>query len=231
MTATLSTDVAPPEIGALLVEADPAGGDLECWCGPHGESGLLGAVTDVRDEAASERLVSHAVEVVPGTLAVLAPTNEPSMTAVSRSASEGFGRAVAILEATVVVDVGRWGSPASPLATQFVREASVVVVACRSALASVEHARSLVPALQRLSRQVVVVVVGGDRPYPPDEVAAAVGAPVVGVLPWDPRGVGILVERGVSRSWPRSALGVAARDLAESLMYLGSAHHLERTRG
>ena len=49
VTTTGVALVAAASIGdALLVEADPAGGDLECWCGPLGEPGLLAVATEKR---------------------------------------------------------------------------------------------------------------------------------------------------------------------------------------
>jgi len=215
----------------LLVEADPAGGDLECWCGPHGDPGLLAAVTDIRDSSAPERLWNYTVEVVPGVGAILAPTTEPSVTAAFRSAPKEFTAAISAVPGTVVVDLGRWVPPGSTPANQLVRDAATVVVACRSSLASVEHARSLVSVLRSINRRVAVVLVGGDRPYSRDEVAAAVGAPVAGVLPWDPRGVADLVERGIGRAWLRTPLSMAAAELVESLRYLGSAHRRESIHG
>lgn len=152
-------DQATPNDGELLVEADPAGGDLECWCGPHGESGLLRAVTDVRDSGSCERFREHAVEVVPGVSAVLAPTTEPSVTAGLRAASDGFAEAIAALEGRVIIDLGRWIAPGSIHANRLVADAAVVAVLCRSALASVEHARSLIAALRSSNKRIAVVMV------------------------------------------------------------------------
>lgn len=205
----------------LIVELDPAGGDLECWCGPHGEPGLLRAVTDVRDRTGAERLSRHAVEVVPGVAAVIAPTTEGSMAAALGSAADGFADAVGAAPGTTIVDVGRWATPGPLLTTRLVRKAAVAVVVCRSALASVEHTRALVATLGGAARRVAVVMVGGERPYSSDEVSAVVNAPVIGVLPWDPRGVAGLIDRGVTRAWTRSPMASAAADLAVALAQIG----------
>jgi MinD-like ATPase involved in chromosome partitioning or flagellar assembly len=202
---------------ALLVEADPAGGDLECWCGPHGEPGLLRAVTDVRDHSDADRLRRHAVTVVPGVDALLAPTTAASMAAAWRTASEGFTGAFAGLGEPVIVDCGRWLAGGSDRRGELLAEADVVVVVCRPTLASVEHARALVVALGTESQQLAVVVVGGARPYGPEEIASALRAPVAGVLPWDQRGVIALVEHGVGRSWLRSPLAIAADEVLGTL--------------
>jgi hypothetical protein len=59
----------------------------------------------------------------------------------------------------------------------------------------------------------VAVVVVGARPYPGDEIAAALDAPLAGVVAWDPRGVTAMWARGERgrgrRSWlARSASAV-----------------------
>lgn len=215
---------------ALLVEMDPAGGDLECWCGPHGEAGLLTAVTDLRDGASADRLRRHAVEVVPGVKALLAPTTAQSVSAALQTASGGFIEAVTQLDEVVIVDLGRWVSSGPAHAAGLLGQAAVVLVVCRSALASVEHARALVGELRALNRRVAVLMVGSTSPYPPDEVAAAVRAPVVGVLPWDSRGVGALVVQGVSRTWSRSRVARAAGDVVQGLAGHAEPRLRERAR-
>lgn len=197
----------------LLVEADPGGGDLECWCGPLGAPGLLAAVTDVGDAAGCERLRGHAVEVVEGVDAVVAPTSAGSMAAALQAAGRGFVAALAALAGTVIVDCGRWQSPAPPLLDLLLAEADLALVACRPTLGGVEHTRSLLPTLRPAGGRVEVVLAGGDRPYGPGEVSAALGATVAGVLPWDPRGVTALAGRGAGRAFLRSALGMAAAEL------------------
>lgn len=68
-----------------------------------------------------------------------------------------------------------------------------------------------------MNRAVAAVVVGGHRPYAPDEVSSALGVPVAGVLPWEPRAVLALLESGVARPWSRSGLAASATDVAAAL--------------
>lgn len=220
----------PPADETLIVELDQAGGDLECWCGPHGEPGLLRAVTDLRDKTGGERLSRHAVELVPGVDAVVAPTTEGSMTAALRSAADGFADAIGAAPGTTIVDVGRWSPAASLHTTRVVRKATVAVVVCRSALAGVEHTRALVATLQGATRRVAVVMVGGDSPYSSEEVSAVVNAPVAGVLPWDPRAVAELVDRGITRAWTRSPLASATAELAGALGQISEVPQQRRAR-
>jgi hypothetical protein len=197
----------------LLVETDPAGGDLECWCGPLGVPGLLTAVTDVQEAASCERLRSHAVEIVVGIDAIVAPTSAGPAAAALQAAGAGFVAALAALAGTVVVDCGRWQAPAPPVLDLLLAETDLALVACRPTLAGVEHTRSLLPALRTAAGRVEVVLAGGDRPYGPEDISAALGVPVAGSLPWDPRGVTALVGRGTGRAFQRSALGMAAADV------------------
>lgn len=200
---------------SLVVECDPAGGDLECWCGPLGEPGLLGVATDLAHDSPAEVLADRAVGVVPGVSAVVAPTGEAAAMATIVPMVERLGPALATLEATVLMDCGRWS--ASHRAAGQVAAASLVAVVCRPTLDSVEHARAMVESLRRVNRAVAVVVVGGSRPYGPDEVGAALGAPVAGELPWEPRSVLALLEAGSCRQWARSGLAAAAAATSDGL--------------
>jgi hypothetical protein len=115
----------------------------------------------------------------------------------------------------VLVDVGRvdLGSPALPL----VRAADRVVMVVRPSLESVVHTRDLLGSLDLPSDRVVTVVIG-DRPYPPDEVAAAVGAELLGELPDDPVGAAALAGNArSSKVLARAPLMRTAGDLASRL--------------
>src|SRR5918995_4479796 len=87
-TAALCLAAAWPG-GAVVVEADPAGGDLECWCGPLGEAGLVDLVTRARPGVDADVLRSCAVRVADGLAAVTAPTAEPAARAALVEAGGG----------------------------------------------------------------------------------------------------------------------------------------------
>lgn len=213
------SEVAP---SPLLVEADPGGGDLECWCGPLGEPGLLPAVNEVRERAGADRLRSYAATVVAGVDAIVAPCRALPAGAALRAAGEGFAAALAATDGTVLVDAGRWLPAVPSLLDAAVRSADGVLVVCRPTLAAIEHAGSVVDAVGPFASRVVVAMVGGDRPYGPKDVSAALGADVVGVLPWDSRGVATLVGRGRSQAFRRTALGIAATSVVEALELLAT---------
>lgn len=212
--------------GALLVEADPSGGDLECWCGPLGEAGLMSAATDIRFLSDSGRLQELVVEVVRGVDAIAAPTADAVASATLRSTPPDFGATLAAGDRVVVADIGRIAS-SGVHADVLLQAADLAVVVCRPTLASIEHSRGLVAALSAFVPTAVVVV--GTGPYGVDEIARALGVDAAWSLPWDSRGVATLVERGVGRAWLRSSLGVASRHLFGTLYeQIGPAREMSR---
>lgn len=200
--------------GGVLVEADPAGGDVECWAGPSGEPGLIRLAGVLRHAAEPAGLLAeHAIEVWSGVRAVLAPTSGEQ----AESALVAIGqRLVPVLTAEsgwVVVDGGRWSrgqTTAGRLAG-----CDVVAVVVSPTFAAAAHAGSVVRTLRELTDAEVVVVVVGDRGYRPDEITAALGVAVLGVVPWEPWWVGSLVTSGVTRLWQHSPLASSARTLAD----------------
>jgi hypothetical protein len=214
-------------VGAVLVELDPSGGDLEVLTGAHsGEPSLLAATADVRRRVGGEVLAGHAVEVAAGVRALVAPT--PATVAGRAVESVGGRLATELAEATgwVLVDAGRW-DPAQPTVDRL-QDAEVVGVVCRSTAPSIAHAREVVPALRSRCPRVAVMLVG-DTPYRRAEVAAAFDVPVLGPLAWDMRGVSALWARGATPRWlTRTALGRSARavlgELDELVDGIGPGH-------
>jgi MinD-like ATPase involved in chromosome partitioning or flagellar assembly len=218
VTTTALCLAAVADTGGLVVEADPAGGDLECWTGPHGEAGLVGLAARMRPDLTDTELRSHAVEVTEGISAVTAPTTATAMGAVLARAEGRLGPALGGVKVDVFADLGRW-VPSSP-AAGVLESADVVLVVCRPTLDSIEHARGLVAPggpVDGAPGAAGAVVVGGVRPYRPGEIEVALGVPVAGMLPWDPRGVIAVVEHGAGRAWQRSALAAASGELAGGL--------------
>lgn len=122
--------------------------------------------------------------------------------------------ALAELDAVVVVDGGRW-SRSQPTA-QRVAGCDLIGVVCAPTVEGVEAARWLIDPLRSTGTRPVVVLVG-DRPYSPPEVAAVVGVPVLGALAWDSRGVNTLLTTGTGRGWSRSTLARSARSVLDAV--------------
>jgi hypothetical protein len=208
VTATaLSLAAALP---ALLVEADVSGGVLAARYSLGREPGLTtlvaagrtGSAADWRDHAQS----AGGVPVVVG----------PDSAGVARALWERAGDRVANLlrrfDTVVVADVGRMVAP-MPLAGSI--DVGLLVVAPRP-----EHLLSASQGMSDLeqSARAVGVVVAGDGPYRPGEVAESLGVDLFGVVPHDPRGADALEGRGGSaRVLARSRLARAGVELAASV--------------
>lgn len=218
--AALVAAAHDPEVsrtGGLLVELDPAGGDIELLVGARtGESSLLAAAADVRRTVPGEVLAGHAGEVRPGLRALVAPVAGTVTGPVVEAVGARVGVEIARVAGWVFTDAGRW-SRAQGSAGR-VAGADVVGVVCRSTATSVAHARDLLTQLPP-GRAVLVLV--GDEPYGPADVAEVVDVPVLGPLSWDPRGVADLWSAGATARWlGRRPLGRSARRLLDDLSEL-----------
>ena len=207
--------VWPSDRRLLLAEFDPAGGDLAARFGLPGEPGLVSLAAAARRRLTEAEVWEH-TQSLPGGLAVLVgpPSAEQSHAAIKAVA----GRFVAVLgeaDADVFVDCGRLG-PGTPV-LEVAHQAALAVLVARPTVEEVTHLRARVEALRPAPAEVVVVLVG-ERPYPAAQVAAAVGAEVVGVLADDPRAAELLAGRGSGdRALRRSALIRSAAETAEAI--------------
>jgi hypothetical protein len=202
----------------LLVELDPSGGDVQILTGVEGEPGTVLAAAELRRTVSASAVEAHVTAAPPEVPALLAPTAELMASSVIASVIDRWRPALREFGGTVVVDAGRWDA-AQPTA----RRATVgdlVAVVCRPSVASVEHARHAIDRLRAAARRPVVALVVGTKPYAPAEVAAQMEVPLGGALAWDPRGVGTLWSRGVSKSWGRTWLASSAAQSLESLLAL-----------
>jgi Mrp family chromosome partitioning ATPase len=201
----------------LVAECDPDGGDVAVWFGLAAEPGLVSCAAEGRRRLRPHAVWEHAQTLPgPGGVRVLvAPAAaEQATAALAALGTAGLDEALAGLEVDVLVDGGRLG-PGSPLAPLLSRSAVTVLVA-RPSVAQVAHLRPRLAALRGVARPVVLLV--GDRPYGPAEVAAAVGVPVLGVIAHDEPGAGVLCgRRRGGRAWIRSPMMRSARQIAAQL--------------
>ncbi len=198
----------------VLVEADPAGGDLAARYGVATSPGLVDLAATPGSRPADLRGVAQNLGGVDVIAAPVAPE-------VTRAALDALGPSTAWVQGVedgtdVLVDCGRLPLAPAPVPT-LVEEATVVVFVCRPTAPSVVSLRQRLVSLPEpiLRRSVVVVV--GDRPYPADEVAATIGLPLAGVLADDPVAAAALGSAEPVRMG-RSALLRSATVLAEALV-------------
>ena len=213
VTTAAAALVAAAVVGgqrALLVELDPSGGDVRLLSSlPVAEPNLVHAAAELRyANGAEDALGGQAVEALPSLPALLAPAGAGEAEAVLSSIGDGWGAAFRSFDGLVVVDAGRWD--VGQATTRRIEGADVVGLVVRATAVSVEHARHTVVALRRASRAPVAAVVVGDRPHPPEAVAAALDLPLAGSIAWDPRGVGWLWAKGATSSGVRSSLARSA---------------------
>lgn len=207
---------------ALMVDADPFGGDvragLGCGSWPPA-AGLVEAVVDLRStapEAALIRRVHRPAAWAPPVLAGLGCVGQASTLPWSQ-----LGHALATFpDADVIADCGRFA--VADGITPLLRSCHVLVVVTHSSLAAVRSAARIAPLLQEElgvpagDGRVGVLAVRPDDPYSASEIAAACRTPLIGELPDDPRAAGVWSDgdrpaRGFRRSpLQRGATRVAA---------------------
>lgn len=209
----------PPARDLLLVEADPAGGALTSRFDMPGEPGLVSLAAAGRRDLDGEVLAEH-LQQLPGPgegkVRLLAGPVAAEQASVALSALRPrLAEVLGGLASDVIVDCGRLDS-ASP-AVDLVSTATVLALVLRPTVADVHHASTRLAALAPAC--LVGVVVVGERPYSPSEVAAAVGAPLIGTIPADARSAAALNgEAGMRRGIERAPLLRASRKLAEQLV-------------
>jgi hypothetical protein len=218
----------PAHREALVVEADGSGGDLVVRLCPASEDapGVHSEPTTVHLAAAargglSDRVLLEHLQRLPGSGEIRALVAPPSpfsaATALNSLVDAGLAECLSSLGSRdVLVDVGRLDPGSAEL--ELVRTVGQVVLVVRPCVSSVIHTRELAAGLHDLEVEVSLMVLG-EKPYPPAEVAAAIGVPsLVGVMADDPIGAaGFEGNSGRPRAWARSRLVRSAAMIADRL--------------
>ena len=205
---------------AVVVDADPSGGDIAAGLGraawPEG-CHLLELVARCRTEpldAALRGLVVRAGDHAPLALAGL---GSPAQAGVVPWASIGRGLA-RLATVDVVCDLGRYLHGAG--SRELLDVCDRVVVVTRSTLPAVRATARLLDLLGGgpLGTRTGVLVVAPGRPYAAEEIAAGCQTSLVGELPDDPRTAAVWSHgTAAGRGLSRSPLQRAARRVAEAL--------------
>lgn len=181
---TLGVAMACARPDSVLVEMDPAGGDLALRAGVSQSPGLSElAVRARREHASTTGLDAFAQRLGSGVRIVAAPVGAGAVSSMLSDGDQFSGIAAALNAAArpVVVDAGRFG----PHVAAFDALATMRVVVARCDAASLGHAQALLREIGGgHGVGLVLVEYGGFRAR---EAAAELGAVLLGVLPWHPR--------------------------------------------
>jgi len=212
---------------AIVVEADPAGGDLMARFWLHESPGLVSLAAAARRSADPLLLAQHTQYLPGGLRVVLGPVGaEQCHAALSAltSGSSPLRRAADVPGTTVIADCGRVDpdSPALPI----IRSADAMLLVARPCDEQLAHVVLKLPAAQRWARTPGFVLVGDG--YPTREVSQVCKIEVLGRIPRDDKGAAVLCgQRGERHGPDRSALGQAAARIATSLLTHWSAAHYQ----
>ncbi|MFA9430968.1 chromosome partitioning protein [Egicoccus sp. AB-alg2] len=207
----------PGQRPVLLVDADPDGGSLAARTGLLTEPGLTSLAAAARRTLRAGELERHTQPLPGGGVPALVGPADPEHA--SRALQLLGGPLATALRSDPdrdgLVDCGRLraGSPAAPLAAA----ADVLVVVARPRLDELQHLRPALPRLLAVGARPALLLVG-EGPYPPGEVAAALDVTVLTTLPHDPAGADQLSgQRRRAGRLERTTLLRAARAVAEQL--------------
>ena len=216
-TTTTALAVASTWEGpALMVEADPFGGDVRAGLGggdwPAGH-GLADLVVDLRTTALGQALTRRTHRPAGHAPAVLA-----GLGGLEQADGVDWGRLAAAWRrlhgADVVLDLGRYvPGPTLPL----VDACDLLVVVTRSSLPAARAAARLTEVLRarRAPESIAVVVIKPGAPYSAEEIAASCHVRLLGSVRWDPRAAQVWSEgRPPGRRFHRSGLQRDARAIA-----------------
>ena len=206
----------PAGRSAVVVEADVAGGDLAATCGLAIDPGLGSLASAGRHGFDSDTVLAHSQILPCGTRAVVGPPSDSEAAAALDALRPNLVPALASSPIDVLADCGRFSSDET-LRT-LLAHADLVLVVTRPTLAGVEHVAARLTVIGSMTPHVELLLVG-ERPYPPAEVAETLGCEVAGVIAHDARGAQTLLSTGGVNSWwvGRSALVRSARSVADGL--------------
>ncbi len=206
----------------LVVELDPAGGDLGTRWQTHEQPGLAGMVVAARRGPLgdggewTQRLAIRAEGKEsrwPQVHAIVAPPADGAAAAVSEFAAAGSAALAGLAAArTVLADLGRLDPDAPQLA--LLAKADQLLLVVRPTLDQVRHLATRLPVLRQHSRSIKLLLAGAG-PYAAGEIAEHLGVPVVGTIPADPSSAAVL--SGAAKApmgWTRRPLLSAARTAA-----------------
>jgi hypothetical protein len=203
----------------LLLEADESGGILAPRLkDPHGltwQPGLIELATlpepDLAGVLANSQPLNDLVQAV-----AAPPGSAQVINALNALGDEGASKLSAIDDLRAFVDCGRLTRSGGAL--HLARRSVVTIIVCRPELEEIHSMLAGVVELRDAGCHLGLVV-SGDGPWPPTEIAERAQVPLLGVLPDDPKAARLLARDGLirSRRLNRTALARAMDELVASL--------------
>ncbi len=206
----------PEDRRCLLIEADPFGGVVGARYGLGDTPGLSSLAAGARQGLDEETVWQH-VQQLPGGVGVLVgPASAEEAHAVLRDVAGVLADwCKTQTNVDVVVDCGRI-APSFPT-LEILAKADAAMVLTRPSLDQLRPAAHRLTALQASGAEVSLLLVG-DSPYGPDEVAETLNLDVAGVIAWDRRSAAVLTgANGAVRDLRRSPLVRSVATLADRL--------------
>ena len=213
-TLALAAVLARADQGAVLLEADGAGGDVALWHGVPQAPGLA----ELAARAMHAGLPRQGVGAFGGWVRPLAGGALPVVIAPVegqgvRAALGVIARRAAVLDTAdqlLVVDFGRLSS--SSAAWPVLDACDVLLLVTRGDIAALGHAQNLAKRLQDLPPRVMFALID-TGPYRVAEAHTALGLPCAGVMPFNVKHARALQEPAAVRSLYASPLVTAAGKL------------------
>jgi hypothetical protein len=227
----------PDPAGVIVVEADPAGGDVAMRFGLAQSPGLLSVAAAARGGTAAfgerpeeAQLLWRHAQMLPGDVPVVASPPDAGrargalavLAAPGPSGGLAVGPLLAAAEhpgAVLVADCGRV-EPGSPVMA-VLRSADVMILLTGAHADELAHIARRIPEIGSWSRHPVLVLASRDahRGHSIDAVARELGVTPLARVPFDPRGAAVLSGRRSVLRWhhsgpARSLLGQSARQIA-----------------
>jgi hypothetical protein len=200
----------------VLVEADQFGGMIGARYGLGQTPGLSSLAAFARRGLDRDAVWRHVQQLPGGVPVLVGPASADEAHAVLRDLAGVLAEwSSGESGLDVIIDCGRMG-PGSPGHELFAR-ADVAMVLVRPQVDQLRVAADRLAALDTLGVDARLLLIG-DRPYGPAEVASTIQAVVAGVIAWDPRAAAMLDgTAGASRNLRRSLLVRSAVTLADHL--------------
>ncbi|HVV12105.1 chromosome partitioning protein [Amycolatopsis sp.] len=217
----------PARENPILVEADPAGGDLMARFRLADSPSLVTLAVAARRSTDPGLLAQHTQQLPGGLCVVIGPVGaEQARSVLVAGGSTPLRRAADQPGTTVIADCGRVDpdSPALPI----IRSSDAMLLVAHPHDDELAHVALKLHDAQGWSRRPCLVLIGDG--HPTREVSQALGIPVMGRVPRDDKAAAVLCGHANGRRSPAtSKLGQSAARIATLTLAHWDASHRNST--